>query len=561
MIVFPENPIRSELDIPLYQQLYTHLQRAILNGDLKPGTRLPSTRALSVQLNLSRNTVLKAYQQLLAEGYLSGMVGNGTFVAQIVPDHLLTSPGSADLVEASSAEPDKPRFSEQATLQLTAPRMPMATSDGSGVSARPFRFGAPALGAFPYRIWSRLLIRQARRLPASAFSYQPAAGYLPVREAIAAHATVSRGVHCTPEQIIIVSGAQGGLDLASRLLINAGDPVWMEDPGYLKARGAFLGSGADMIPVPVDQHGLVVEAGIARAPATRLVYLTPSHQFPLGVTLSLARRIALLDWARRADAYILEDDYDSEYHYTRRPLPALQALDHDGRVIYIGTFSKALFPALRLGYLILPPPLVGAFRTVRNLIDTHPPMLEQAVLADFIVEGHFARHLRKMRSLYAERRAALIEAAREIDLEIHPPEAGIHGIAWLPEGMDAISLVREAANQGVDIAPVSHFSIEPLARDGILLGYSDYSVEQIQGSDDSTGEFFMLYFDERGVSRKYEVSFRDNIWKWWRNVPDFSQRYEGTIVDGGNTIIGKGELSRDGFSWEKDLDLDYKRVQ
>jgi GntR family transcriptional regulator / MocR family aminotransferase len=254
----------------------------------------------------------------------------------------------------------------------------------------------------------------------------------------------------------------------------------MEDPGYLKARSAFLGSGAKIIPVPVDQEGLVVEAGIARAPGARLVYLTPSHQFPLGVTLSLTRRIALLDWAKRADAYILEDDYDSEFHYTRRPLPALQGLDNDGRVIYIGTFSKVLFPALRLGYLILPPPLVEAFRTVRNLIDTHPPMLEQAVLADFIVDGHFTRHLRKMRSLYAERRAALIEAARAINLEIHPPEAGMHGIAWLPEEMDTLLLVRESAIQGVDLAPVSYFSLEPLARNGILLGYSDYSVEQIQ---------------------------------------------------------------------------------
>ena len=480
MISFKENSISPELAIPLYQQLYTHLQTAILTGDLKPGTRLPSTRALAIQLNISRNTVLNAYQQLIAEGYLNGMVGNGTFVAQILPDHLLTSLQRKELAEASLAEPDKPRFSEQAVEQLAAPRMPMATPDPSGVLPRPFRFGIPALQDFPYKLWSRLLIRQARRLPASAFTYQHAAGYLPLREAIAAHAMVSRGVHCTPEQIIIASSAQGGLDLAARLLINAGDPVWMEDPGYLKARGTFLGSGANIIPVPVDHEGLVVEAGIARAPQARLVYLTPSHQFPLGVTLSLARRIALLDWARRANTYILEDDYDSEYHYTRRPLPALQGLDHNGRVIYIGTFSKVLFPALRIGYLILPPQLVEAFRTVRNLIDTHPPMLEQAVLADFIVEGHFTRHLRKMRSLYAQRRAALLEAAREINLEIHPPEAGLHCVGWLPDGMDALALVREAANQGVDLASVSHFSIEPLARNGILLGYSDYSAEQIQ---------------------------------------------------------------------------------
>jgi GntR family transcriptional regulator/MocR family aminotransferase len=477
---FRANPISLDPDIPLYQQLYIHLQTAVRTGDLKPGMRLPSTRALAILLNISRHTVLNAYQQLIAEGYLDGMVGNGTFVAQILPDHLLTSSQHKYLIETSLAEPDTPRFSEQATLQLTAPRMPMATLDGSGVSARPFRFGAPALRAFPYKVWSRLLIRQARRLPASAFPYQHAAGYLPLREAIAAHAMVSRGVHCTPEQILIVSGAQGGLDLVARLLINAGDPVWMEDPGYLKARGAFLGSGAKIIPVPVDEEGLVVETGIARAPQARLVYLTPSHQFPLGVTLSLARRLALLDWARHADAYILEDDYDSEYHYSRRPLPALQGLDNDGRVIYIGTFSKVLFPALRLGYLILPLHLVEAFRAVRNFIDTHPPMLEQAVLADFIVDGHFTRHLRKMRSLYAERRVTLLEAAREIDLEIQPPEAGMHCIGWLPEGMDALPLAREAARQGIDIAPVSHFSIEPLARDGILLGYGDYSVEQIQ---------------------------------------------------------------------------------
>jgi GntR family transcriptional regulator/MocR family aminotransferase len=230
----------------------------------------------------------------------------------------------------------------------------------------------------------------------------------------------------------------------------------------------------------VDQEGLVVEVGIARAPGARLVYLTPSHQFPLGVTLSLKRRIALLDWAKRADAYILEDDYDSEYHYTRRPLPTLQGLDQDGRVISIGTFSKVLFPALRLGYLILPLHLVEAFRTLRNLIDTQPPMLEQAVLADFIVDGQFTRHLRKMRSLYAERRAALLEAAHEINLEVHPPEAGMHCVGWLPEGMDDLSLVRAAASQEVDLVPVASFSMEAMERKGILLGYSEYTVEQIQ---------------------------------------------------------------------------------
>jgi GntR family transcriptional regulator/MocR family aminotransferase len=319
-------------------------------------------------------------------------------------------------------------------------------------------------------------------MPADAFTYQSLLGYAPLREAIAAHVTVSRRVQCSPEQIIILPGTQGGLDLAARMLVNTGDPVWMEDPGYLPARGAFLGSGAEIVPVPVDKEGLVVEAGIARAPQARLVYVTPSHQFPLGVTMSLKRHLALLDWAKHADAYILEDDYDSEYRFVRRPLPALQGLaERDaGRVIYIGTFSKVLFPALGIGYLILPSALVGAFEVVRSFINVHPPILEQMVLTDFIVEGHFMRHLRRMRSLYAERRAALLEAAREVPLDIHPPEAGLHCVGWLPERIDELALVHAAAAQGVDLVPVSSFSIEPLQRKGIILGYAEYTPEQIK---------------------------------------------------------------------------------
>ena len=416
----------------------------------------------------------------MAEGYIESVKGSGTYVARISPDDLLTPQVKEASTDADASEQLKPLFSDHVRLQLAAPQMSRLAPSPIELSRRPFRFGIPALKNFPYKIWTRLLIRQARRLPASTFTYQDAAGYFPLREAIAAHAIASRGVRCTPEQILIVSGAQGGLDLAARLLINAGDAVWMEDPGYLKAHGAFLGSGAKIIPVPVDSEGLVVEAGVDRAPQARLAYLTPSHQFPLGVTLSLARRIALLDWARRANAYLIEDDYDSEYHYTRRPLPALQGLDDAGRVIYIGTFSKILFPALRLGYLILPPNLVDAFQTVRNLIDTHPPLLEQVVLTDFIVDGHLARHLRKMRSLYADRRAALLEAVRELPLEILSAEAGIHCVGWLSAGMDDRSLVRAAASNEVDLVPVANFSMEPMQRKGILLGYSEYTVEQIQ---------------------------------------------------------------------------------
>jgi GntR family transcriptional regulator/MocR family aminotransferase len=442
--------------------------------------KLPSTRALASQLNVSRNTVLNAYQQLMVEGYLESTVGNGTFVAQVLPDHLFTPVGPNDPMDTTSREPGVPRFSDHAKLQLEAPQLDDVTLWPQGALPRPFRFGVPALQVFPYKLWSRLVVRRARSMSVNFFTYQDLAGYRPLREAIAAHVTVSRRVQCIPDQIIIVPGAQEGMDLVARLLIDKGNAVWMEDPGYLQARGVFLGSGAEIIPVPVDQEGLIVEAGIARAPRARLAYVTPSHQFPLGVTMALTRRLALLEWAKQANAYILEDDYDSEYRFARRPLPALQGLDDAGRVIYVGTFSKMLFPALGIGYLILPQPLVSAVERVLAFINTHPPILEQMVLTDFIVEGHLSRHLRRMRNLYAERRAALLEAAQELPLEIYPPEAGIHCVGWLPDGMDDLALTREATKQDIHLVPVSSFSIEPLKRKGIILGYSEYSPEQIQ---------------------------------------------------------------------------------
>lgn len=479
MMSIQKVPFTRSLAAPLYQQVYLHLRSSILSGKLKGGMKLPSTRALAEELGVSRNTILNAYRQLLAEGYVEGVAGSGTYVALVLPEHLLSPPELQEPTVSDTGEPPLPQFSENARRQLAAPKMSRLAPSPVEIYPRPFRFGIPDLKAFPYKLWSRLVIRQARQMPASMYSYQSLAGYGPLREAIAAHVTVSRGVHCTADQILIVSGAQGGLDLAARVLLNPGDAVWMEDPGYLKARGAFLGVGANVIPIPVDDEGLIVTAGLSRAPQARLAYVTPSHQFPLGVTMSLSRRMALLDWAERANAYILEDDYDSEYHYTRRPLPALQGLDSSNRVIYIGTFSKVLFPALRLGYLILPPQLVEAFQTVRSLVDTHPPMLEQAVLADFIGEGHLARHLRRMRRRYADRRDVLLEVTRQLPLEVIIPDAGLHCVAWLPDGIDDQALLKSAAEEGVDLVPVSNFSSEPLLRKGILIGYCEYTPDQI----------------------------------------------------------------------------------
>ncbi|HET9911054.1 MAG TPA: PLP-dependent aminotransferase family protein [Anaerolineales bacterium] len=477
MGIFKGNPFQPASNAPLYQALYAHMRAAILSGELKDGMKLPSTRALADELNISRNTVLNAYRQLLAEGYLESRGGSGTFVAHILPDLLLTAPQPPQpkIARGRPTASPQPFFSKRAQAQIAVSQSPSASK-----SPRPFMPEAPALDVFPYQLWSRLVVRQARRMPASTFLYQDSAGYRPLREAIAAHVSVSRQVHCVPEQVMIVPGSQGALDLAARMLINPGDPVWLEDPGYPGARGAFLGAGAQVIPVPIDEEGLMVNIGMERAPEARLVYLTPSHQFPLGVTMSLARRLALLDWVKRANAYVIEDDYDSEFRFASRPLATLQGLDDADRVIYIGTFSKVLFPSMRVGYMILPSLLVDSFLKVRRLIDIHSPMLEQAVLTNFITEGHFRRHLRRMRTLYAERRNTLLNAARELPLMIDSPEAGIHCVGWLPEGMDDWTLVNKAADYDLNLTPISSFSIEPLPRKGLLLGYGGFSVREIK---------------------------------------------------------------------------------
>lgn len=479
MNIIKGKQFNSKANAPLYQQLYTHMRAAILSGELKGGMKLPSSRTLADELGVSRNTVQYAYRQLAVEGYLESAQGSGTFITRVLPDLLLSAP-KGTISKIISAQAREPQFSAHVRIQLEATPMPEALPQPNQTRPRPFRADVPALDVFPYDLWRRLAVRQVRRIPQSAFMYQDSAGYRPLREAIAAHVTVSRQVHCVPDQVMIVPGSQGALDLAARMLINSEDSVWMEDPGYPGARGAFLGAGAHVVPVPIDDEGLVVDVGVARAPEGRLVYVTPSHQFPLGVTMSLSRRLALLDWAKRVNAYVIEDDYDSEFRFSGRPLAALQGLDDADRVIYVGTFSKVLFPSIRIGYMILPPSLIEPFLKVRRLVDIHSPMLEQAVLADFMIEGHFRRHLRRMRTLYAERRRTLLEADNGLPLELHSPEAGIHCVGWLPAGMDDVALAGKAAEYDLNLTPVSSFSIESISRKGFLLGYGGYTVQEIK---------------------------------------------------------------------------------
>ena len=474
---------------PLYRQLYDGLRQAIVAGRLRPGARLPAARALGGDLALSRNTVEQAYEQLHAEGYLDRHPRRGTFVSETTPDSVLHATA---LVRA----PRRAIHAVHRSLNALPPRRALSSRGEAianltlpaGVNSfsapRPFRPGVPALDAFPIALWARLSARHWRRATRRHLAYGHSAGYLPLRDAIAQHVATARGVRCTPDQVIIVGGSQQALALATRLLLDPGDEVWMEEPGYVGARAAFTACEARMIPVPVDDEGLDIDAGERLAPDARMAFVTPSHQHPLGAVMSVPRRIALLRWARRADAWILEDDYDSEIRYGGRPLPAMQGLDEDGRVIYLGTFSKTVFPALRLGYVIVPPALVDAFVTARLIVDRHSSVVEQAVLADFIAEGHYARHLRRMRTLYAERQEALLEALAPWDglVELQAAHAGLNVLAWLPPGVDDRRIATAAELAGIEAPPLSPFAQRPLSRGALILNFSGYDAIDLRSA-------------------------------------------------------------------------------
>ena len=460
-------------DGPLHRQLYFALRAAILEGRLAPGARLPSTRSLAADLAVSRNTVLAAFDQLLAEGYVEGRVGAGSFVSRHLPEEALHArrPGPEAMADGAAAPPGPSRQG----ARLAALRQ-------HGSRPRAFAPGLPELASFPFEDWARLLARSWRNPPRSLLIGSEPAGHLPLREALAAHLGAARAVRCTPEQIFIVSGAQQALDLAARVLLDPGDGVWVEEPGYPGLIGALVAGGATTMPVPVDEEGLVVAEGRRRASGARMACISPSHQFPLGVTMSLARRLELLEWARGADAFVLEDDYDSEYRYTGRPLAALQGLDADGRVIYVGTMSKVMFPGLRLGYMVVPRHLVDTFARVRRLTDTHPSMLVQPALAEFIRDGSLAAHIRRMRALYADRQALLLEAARRhLDdrLQLRPAAAGMHLVGRLEDGTDDLALAARARRLGVEVTPLAALHQERPARCGLLLGYAGLGRSEI----------------------------------------------------------------------------------
>jgi GntR family transcriptional regulator / MocR family aminotransferase len=468
----PEIVLDATLQVPLYKQLYERLRGEILAGQLECGARLPSTRTLASELGVSRTTTALAYKQLLLEGYLESRVGQGTVVARALPATLFTT--QTDRTPSSQTDALAPSRIHLASRVRPLKELPFPQRIEEPAGGA-FRGGEPALELFPYEVWARLIARSARQSLRGVAHYQPPAGYDPLREAITAQIGITRGVRCTPEQIILTAGSQGAFDLAARTLLGPGEAAWLEDPGYFGARGALFAAGARLVPVPVDEQGLVVEIGWQLCPEARLVSTTPSHQFPTGVTMSLPRRLALLEWARQANAWILEDDYDSEFRSSGRPLEALQGLDHAGRVLYIGTFSKVLFPALRLGYLVAPTELIEPLLAMRRFLDVHLPILEQMALFDFLHEGHYARHLRQMLHHYSRWRNLLHRELRTHLgglLEVHAPQAGLNLVGWLPPGKDDQRAASLAAQVGIEVMPISTFSLEPLPRGGLLFGYA-----------------------------------------------------------------------------------------
>lgn len=439
---------------PLYLQVARRLRDAVAAGTLKPGARLPAARALAGELSVARGTIDAAYAVLAGEGAIQTRRGSGGTIV------------SADF-KARLVEPVQP------TLLLERPAAPDQT-------IRPFRMGLPALDAFPRKTWTALTVRAARAIGAEAMAYADPAGLPALRQAIAAYLGVARGFHCGAERIVITAGFQGALALARQVLLKQGDPVWIEDPAYPLTRQSLEAAGARLVPVRVDRQGMRVASGRVAAPRARLAVVTPAHQSPLGVALSLPRRLELLSWASEANAWILEDDYDGEFHYTGRPLQSLKSLDRTGRVLYCGSFSKTLHPALRLGYLVLPDELVPSFVRSARLLTGGPPALEQRVVARFMEEGHFARHLRRMRVLYGARRDALARAlAVSLDqrYRIETEAGGLHILVRPPEGVDDTELARRANDAGLAVTALSGLAIAHPCGGGLLLGFTNIAVE------------------------------------------------------------------------------------
>ena len=460
---------------PLQRQIYDGYRAAILRGQLRPGEQILSSREFAAELSVSRFPVLNAYAQLLAEGYLESRVGAGTFVSTSLPEQQM----SVEIPGRAPAVPSGPRpVSRRSSLYPSIPSLAYVRGWGS------FGVHQPAFDQFPFAIWSNLVARHSRNPHVRAIHHTDPRGAERFRSAICDYLRTARGVHCSADQVLIVSGSQQALDITARVLLDPGNSVWVEEPGYSLQRAVLTAAGCRLIPVPVDEAGMDVETGIKRSPRARAAFVTPSHQYPLGSTMSASRRIQLLNWAHSAGAWVIEDDYDSEFRYESLPIASMHGLDRNARVIYVGTFSKVLFPSLRLGYMVIPADLVDRFIAVRHAMDIFPPYLQQEVLADFILEGHFTRHIRRMRQVYKERRSILIDSlAREFPagsgFEVHGVEAGMHLAMTLPPGLNDLEISIRAARSSLWLHPLSPNYLGNPPRHGFILGFGSTLPSQI----------------------------------------------------------------------------------
>jgi GntR family transcriptional regulator/MocR family aminotransferase len=460
---------------PIYKQIYEAFRTRIVQRELRPGQLVPSTRELARELRVSRFPVLNAYAQLLAEGYFESRVGAGTFIASSLPGEPLPQTRQTVVNPAP----------ELRTISAAASTLPEYVGPSWTEGLGPFQVGHPELEAFPLQTWSKLVARYSRNMRRSDLQYGDAMGSRGLRDAIGLYLRTSRGVRCEADQIMIVSGSQQALDITTRVLLDSGTLAWVEEPGYWLVHHVLKAAGCRAVPVPVDLEGLDVSSGMELGPNARAAFVAPSHQYPLGVTMSATRRFQLLEWAQNAGSWIIEDDYDSEYRYESQPISSLQGLDTNSRVIYIGTFSKVLFPSLRLGYIVIPPDLINRFAAFRQSMDLCPPPINQAVLTEFIREGHFARHIRKMRQVYGERHRVLV---KEIERELYPSctivggEAGMHLTILISGSILDSEIAARATERKLRLSALSLSYVGDTPRQGFVLGFGNTRVSQIPGA-------------------------------------------------------------------------------
>lgn len=459
---------QAEPSQPVNRALYDGLRQAILDGSLPASSRLPASRDLAGALQISRNTVMHAYEQLLAEGYLRALTGSGTFVADVLPEQVLWARSAARAGAGGSGPRGATRLSARG-------RALVSDALASPVQWGAFVPGVPDVTEFPHRKFEQIAARWRRRPPPQWLSYASDGGHPELRSALAQHLRQARSVQCDPDQILVTEGVHQAVDLAARLLADQQDRVWVEEPGYWGIRGILAMNGLRIEGIPVDEEGLAPQAQ-HRARPPRLICVTPSHQYPLGSVMSLRRRLALLEDARQHGSWIIEDDYDSEFRFSGHPIPSLQGLVTESPVIYIGTFSKTLYPGLRIAYMVLPKALAQAFRTAHAELYREGHLITQATLAEFISEGHYAAHIRRMRLIYATRRTALIALVEKWLgpgwLHPHDSNAGLHLVLTLPEGMDDVAVAREALACGVAVRPLSRYYAGRARTPGLLLGFA-----------------------------------------------------------------------------------------